>query len=94
MKLFDAQVNPYNGVYLGPDQLPTTVAEFAGRLAASVEAWRHHYSLIWLELPASRAELISVAVELGFAFHHCTADQLMLCKKYFSHARAFPPYHA
>lgn len=81
MKLFDALVNPYNGVYIGPDQLPTTVAEFAGRLAASVEVWQHHYSLVWLELPASRAELISVAVELGFAFHHCNPDTLMLSKK-------------
>lgn len=81
MKLFDALVNPYNGVYIGPEQLPDSVAEFAGRLAASVEAWHYHYALIWLELPASRAELISVAVELGFAFHHCTADKLMLSKK-------------
>jgi 8-oxo-dGTP diphosphatase len=81
MKLFDAIVNPYNGCFIGPEQLPDTVAEFAGRLAASVEAWHHHYALIWLELPASRAELISVAVELGFAFHHCTADKLMLSKK-------------
>ena len=81
MKLFDAIVNPYNGCFIGPEQLPDTVAEFAGRLAASVEAWRHHYALIWLELPSSRAELISVAVELGFAFHHCTTDKLMLSKK-------------
>ncbi len=81
MKLFDAIVNPYNGCYIGPQQLPDTVAEFAGRLAASVEAWQHHYALVWLELPASRAELISVAVELGFAFHHCFPDKLMLCKK-------------
>jgi len=81
MKLFDALVNPYNGCYIGPQQLPDTVAEFAGRLAASVEAWQHHYALVWLELQASRAELISVAVELGFAFHHCFPDKLMLCKK-------------
>lgn len=81
MKLFDALVNPYNGCFIGPEQLPDTVAEFAGRLAASVEAWQHHYSLIWLEVPASRSELISVAVALGFIFHHCTADKLMLSKK-------------
>lgn len=81
MKLFDAIVNPYNGCYIGPEQLPASEAEFSGRLAASVEAWQHHYSLVWLELPASRAKLISAAVELGFAFHHCTADKLMLSKK-------------
>ena len=81
MKLFNAIVNPYNGCYIGPEQLPDTVAEFAGRLAASVEAWQHHYALIWLELPASRAELISVALELGFTFHHCMPEKLMLCKK-------------
>jgi len=81
MKLFDAIVNPYNGCYIGPEQLPATVAEFAGRLAASVDAWQSHYALIWLDLPASRAELISVALELGFGFHHCSPDTLMLCKK-------------
>lgn len=81
MKLFDALVNPYNGCYIGPEQLPATVAEFAGRLAASVDAWHNHYALIWLELPSARAELISVAVELGFAFHHCSPDKLMLSKK-------------
>lgn len=81
MKLFDAIVNPYNGCFIGPEQLPDTVAEFAARLAASADAWQHHYALIWLELPASRAELIAAAVGLGFYFHHCSAEKLMLCKK-------------
>jgi 8-oxo-dGTP diphosphatase len=81
VKLFDAVVNPYNGCYIGPEQLPASVAEFAGRLAASVEAWQQHYELIWLELPASRSELIPIAVQLGFTFHHCFADRLMLSKK-------------
>lgn len=81
MKLFDAIVNPYNGCYIGPAQLPDSAAEFAARLAASVEAWQCKYALVWLEIPASRSELIAAAVALGFSFHHCTPDQLMLCKK-------------
>lgn len=79
MKLFDAVVNPYNGCYVGPEQLPESVADFASRLAASIDVWRNLYELIWLEIPASRAELISVAVEMGVVFHHCTADTLMMC---------------
>lgn len=81
MKLFDAIVNPYNGCYIGPAQLPDSAAEFAARLTASVGAWQHQYALIWLEIPASHSELIAAAVALGFSFHHCAPDQLMLCKK-------------
>ena len=46
MKLFDAIVNPYNGCYIGPAQLPDSAAEFAARLAAFVEAWQCKYALV------------------------------------------------
>jgi len=79
--MFDAVVNPYLGCYIGPEQLAVSTAEFSQRLRQSIDAWQHHYRLIWLELPASRAELVPQAIALGFDFHHCQPQQLMLVKK-------------
>ena len=83
--LFEAVVNPYQGCYIGMAQLPadlslTSIEQFGQTLANSVEAWQHRYRLIWLELPASHAALIAPALELGFRYHHCHPDQLMLVK--------------
>jgi 8-oxo-dGTP diphosphatase len=84
--VFNAVVNPYQGCYLGPAQLPArltpeNVAGFIGMLAASIEAWQDNYRLIWLELPASHAALIEPVLSLGFSFHHCHSAQLMMVKK-------------
>ncbi|MFK5951195.1 MAG: NUDIX domain-containing protein [Methylococcales bacterium] len=37
--------------------------------------------LIWLEIHENRSELINVAVNLGFKFHHCNGEFLKLVKK-------------
>ncbi|RVU37684.1 NUDIX domain-containing protein [Rheinheimera riviphila] len=84
--VFDAVVNPYQGCYLGPAQLPLmltpeNVAGFIAMLVASIKAWQDQYRLIWLELPATHAALIAPALSLGFNFHHCHSAQLMLVKK-------------
>lgn len=89
-ELFRAVVNPYAGCYLGPEQLlpllqsmdsASAVTLFSQKLQASVAAWQPLYQLVWLELPASAAVLIPVALAQGFDFHHCQPQQLMLVKK-------------
>ncbi|WP_337843338.1 NUDIX domain-containing protein [Rheinheimera sp.] len=79
--MFEALVNPYGGCFIGPEQLPVSTAEFSDRLAQSIVAWQSDYLLCWLELPASRADLVPYAVALGFEFHHCQPQMLMLVKK-------------
>lgn len=84
--LFDALVNPYQGCYIGPAQLPAvlnhqTIAVFAKKLANTMNAWQSQYRLIWLELPSSHADLIAPALALGFRYHHCHSEQLMLVKQ-------------
>jgi 8-oxo-dGTP diphosphatase len=84
--VFDAVVNPYQGCYIGPAQLPSVLTPeqmtiFTATLANSIEAWQVDYRVIWLELPASHAALIPPALALGFSFHHCQSAQLMLVKK-------------
>ncbi|MFC4656358.1 NUDIX domain-containing protein [Rheinheimera marina] len=79
--MFDAVVNPYGGCYIAPEQLPASAAEFSDRLAQSIDAWRALYRLCWLELPAQRSDLVPYAVALGFEFHHCQPELLMLVIK-------------
>lgn len=86
---FQAVVNPYQGCYIGPEQIlplftastADAIARFAMVLAASIDAWRSSYQLIWLELPASAAVLIPSALDAGFEFHHTQPQQLTLVKK-------------
>ncbi len=84
--LFTAVVNPYQGCYIGPEQLPASlmpdnIATFTTTLANSILAWQQDYRVIWLELPDSHAALIAPALGLGFSFHHCQSNRLMLVKK-------------
>lgn len=84
--VFNAVVNPYLGCYIGSDQLPTSltnddIATFTATLTQSIATWQQDYRLIWLELPASHATLIAPALGLGFSFHHCQSDKVMLVKK-------------
>jgi len=83
---FTAVVNSYQGCYIGLAQLPdalTTenISIFSATLENSIQAWQQLYRVIWLELPASHAALIAPALSLGFSYHHCQSDQLMLVKK-------------
>jgi len=84
--VFNAVVNPYQGCYVGPELLPSVLADdsiatFTATLVNSIQTWTQDYQLIWLELPASHAALIAPALDLGFSFHHCQSDKLMLVKK-------------
>lgn len=84
--MFKVIVNAYGGCYIGPEQLlvdalPMPAAEFGLRLAESIQQWQLQYQLIWLELPGHCAALIPEALKLGFTYHHCQPERLMLVKK-------------
>lgn len=83
---FTAVVNPYQGCYIGLAQLPEAltpenISIFSSTLENSIHVWQQLYRVIWLELPASHAALITPALNLGFSYHHCHGEQLMLVKK-------------
>jgi 8-oxo-dGTP pyrophosphatase MutT (NUDIX family) len=75
----DHTVNQFEGVVVDRERLPESPDEFAARLAISMHAWADAgLRLIWLDIPTTRARLIPVAVEAGFAFHHTGEDYLTL----------------
>jgi 8-oxo-dGTP pyrophosphatase MutT (NUDIX family) len=79
MTLLAGTRNQFNGIVVDSAGLPEVPAEFRIRLADSLEQWRADgISLVWLTVPIELSQLIPVAVELGFVFHHADEDNLQL----------------
>ena len=77
-----ATPNPFGGIVLEPDQLPSDPLEFAPRLKSSLEEWTAEgYKLVWLELPLSRSSLVPVAAGEGFTYHHADDRYVMMLKR-------------
>ena len=75
----ESTTNPFGGVVPKPDALDDDAGRFRLRLAESLSAWKDQgFLAVWLEVPIAKSQLIPVAVEAGFIFHHSTDDYLML----------------
>lgn len=69
----------YGGVLIEADALPGDLVVFGQMLEASLAQWREEEKRgVWLKVPSAKAHLISIAVELGFAFHHADPAYVML----------------
>ena len=91
-KEFEYEVNPFGGVIVLPGSFPDTTSAFGEALQKAIEDWRNReYTSIWLEIPKGRANLIPVATDLGFEFHHCQAKYLMLTYRLVK-GSFLPPY--
>ena len=92
MDLLESAPDPFGGVVLTPDSLPAEPRVFVQRLRRSLAAWESAgYRVVWLELPIGKAQLISLAVDAGFSFHHCDERILMLTRRLVEDAYV-PPY--
>ena len=92
MKVLEFDTNPFGGVITNPAHLPDTAAEFEVLLTDSLEAWgRDGFKVVWLETPIEKAEIIPVAVNHGFTFHHSEEDYLMMTCRLVAGAYV-PPY--
>ena len=70
--------NRFGGLELDAEQLPDAVS-FVADLPQEIEEWRNEgLRLIWLKVPLVHADLIPIAVEQDFEFHHSAPDYLML----------------
>ena len=75
----EATLNPFGGMVASPESLPSDADEFRSRLHLSLDAWRKQgIKVAWLNAPISRAELVPIAVEAGFTYHHASDDYLLL----------------
>lgn len=70
-KMLKASENRYRGKWIRTEDLPNDKVAFARDLAYSVEQWEAEgIKVVWLTLPESHHEFISIAVCQGFVFHH------------------------
>ena len=93
MKLIESTENAFGGVIVELAALQTDPAEFDRMLAHSLEAWKEaDYRVVWLQVPIERSQLIPIAVEQGFTFHHSEEDYLMMTHQL--EEGAFVPAHA
>ena len=82
MEPLSATPNPFGGIVLEPDQLPSDPLEFAPRLKLSLGDWTAAgYRVVWLEIPLDRAGLVPVAAGEGFTYHHADDRYAMMFKR-------------
>lgn len=82
MQILEAEPNRFKGIEIDPEALPTHPVEFADRLSASLKEWRKEgMKVIWLNVPIEKANIIHIATEAGFTFHHAAENYLLLTKR-------------
>ncbi|CAA0825419.1 Nudix hydrolase 8 [Striga hermonthica] len=78
-KVLDSSDDGYEGVVINPDTLPTDTNEFASRLRFSLYQWNIRGKKgIWLKLPLERSNLVPVAAQEGFVYHHAERSYVMM----------------
>ncbi len=79
MNVIPATTNLFGGILPDPEALPEDLTEFSVSLRDSAHLWKKKgFQVIWLEIPISKSNLIPGAVKIGFKFHHCGKNYLML----------------
>ena len=93
MEPIESTTNQFGGIIPKPEALNPDPGAFQTHLEHSVDWWkREKYRVAWLEVPIAKSQLIPVAVEKGFSFHHAAEDYLMLTKQL--EAGAYIPAYA
>lgn len=82
--LLSSEENPYRGCWVSTE-LPSTVSQFAEDLSYSLSVWQKQgIKVVWLTILPQYAQLLSVATERGFTFHHVPntgANAVVLTKR-------------
>lgn len=77
--VLDAYDDEYNGVIVCPEGLPTNPKAFASMLRSSLSHWQAKGKKgVWLKLPITKSELVPIAVEEGFEYHHAERSYVMM----------------
>jgi len=69
----------YNGLIIDTETIESSSSDFEISLMALLKnAKEEQKNLIWLDLTTKQNEHISLALKLGFIFHNCEANRVML----------------
>ncbi|KAH7512959.1 hypothetical protein FEM48_Zijuj12G0145700 [Ziziphus jujuba var. spinosa] len=78
-QLLEAWDDAYDGVVIDPQSLPMSANAFASALRTSLSIWKLKGKKgVWLKLLLEQAELIPIAIQEGFNYHHCESGYVML----------------
>ncbi|XP_062090946.1 nudix hydrolase 8-like [Humulus lupulus] len=78
-ELLDSWNDDYNGVVVNPESLPLSSNAFASALRASLCDWKKKGKKgVWLKILPEQAELVPIALQEGFSYHHAESRYVML----------------
>ncbi len=84
--------NQFGGVITDSDDLPSDPSEFDTLLRHSLGSWaKDGYKVVWLELPIARANLVPVAANAGFEYHHAKSEYVLMTLQ-LERGAFIPPY--
>lgn len=72
--------NKYNGVIVTNITLPENRDVFEKEIIRVIDSSKNK-KLLWIKIPIKVSEFIPILTKLGFKFHHCDEENLMLVKK-------------
>jgi 8-oxo-dGTP pyrophosphatase MutT (NUDIX family) len=79
MDVLVSSTNAFRGIVIDPSALPSRPEVFRRTLERSLRVWADDdLRVAWLEIPIAKSNLIPIAVDAGFTFHHSAVDYLML----------------
>ncbi|KAM6583318.1 hypothetical protein CsatB_010320 [Cannabis sativa] len=79
MELLDAWNDDYNGVVINPNSLPLSANAFVSALRISLSYWKSKGKKgVWLKILLEQAELVPIAIQEGFNYHHAESGYVML----------------
>ncbi|KAF5481922.1 hypothetical protein F2P56_002533 [Juglans regia] len=79
VELIDAWDDEYDGVVINPESLPLSVNAFAFALRASLSNWKLKGKRgVWLKILQGQADLVPIAIQEGFDYHHAESGYVML----------------
>jgi ADP-ribose pyrophosphatase YjhB (NUDIX family) len=71
----------YDGINISAEELPADPTAFADSLQQSLQEWQQTGRKgIWLKVPITHAQLVPVATQHGFYFHHAEPEYVMLAR--------------
>jgi 8-oxo-dGTP diphosphatase len=70
----------YDGVIVDNQTLPVNSDAFKREIKQLIES-SGNKKIIWISIPPHQADFIPILIKLGFEFHHCDDQNLMLLKR-------------